>query len=115
MAMTTDEAIQINAELLRRAKGRKGNPNWEEWYGVRCAVCAHYVQEGEQYLNWIPAMYKDRARADTKIMHASCLVLGDGSSYNYSKKEAVYKGGGPLLTNDLIYDIINGKETDDSD
>lgn len=113
MAMTTDEAIQINAEVLRRAKGRKGTPNWQEWYGVRCALCAREIQEGQEFITFIPMAYKHDLRADTKIIHVMCLEFSDRGSYNYNKKEAVYKSDGfPLLTDDLIYDIIQGKETD---
>ena len=113
MGVTTDEALLINAEVLRRAKGRGGNSNHYQWEGQRCALCAYELQEGQEFISFIPMDYKDYKRVDTSVIHVKCLDFKDRNSYNYNKKTATgERRNYPLLTNDVIYDIIQGKETD---
>lgn len=110
--MTKDEAILINDELLRLAKlGRQGD-NSNEWYGKRCAMCAREVQEGQEYLSFIPGIYRDRRKVMTDLLHTFCLDLRDRSMYPINRKVASKKSYGPLLTVDRIYDIISEKEND---
>lgn len=106
--MTKEEALQINDQLLERAKLYSGS-NASEWKWKRCALCCNEIQEGQEYLTFIPMDYKHITKLETKILHIKCLDLRDRGSYNYNRKRAENNDPSGLLTGDWIYDIIKGK------
>lgn len=110
--MTKDEAILLNDLVISNAKYKRGD-NSREWHGKRCAMCAHEILAGQEYLSFIPGTYRDRRKVMTDLLHTFCLDLRDRSSYPINRKVACEKGFTPLLTNDMIYDIISEKENDD--
>lgn len=108
--MTKEEALEINAELIRRAKFHTGG-NAHEWKFKRCALCCNEIHLGQEYLTFIPMDYKRWTKLETKILHINCLDFKDRNSYNYNRHRAEDADPEDLLTGDWIYDIIQEKET----
>src|SRR5258708_7312683 len=100
--MTKDEAILINNKLIKKAKsiGDTGLP--KEWQWSRCDLCTFQIVEGEKYISFTPAAYKDRRKAFSGLTHVDCLDFHDRTSYPYSTKTAV-NGKSTLLTSNWIY------------
>lgn len=109
--MTKEEALAINAELIRRAK-TQAKSNTYEWRFKRCAMCCNEIFMGQEYLSFVPADYKRWTKLETNIMHVNCLDTRDRNSYNYNRRRADYVDPAELLTGDWIYDIIQKKEND---
>lgn len=111
--MTNEEAILINDAVIRRAKDRRGDNNYKEWFGKRCVLCTYAIEEGDDYLSWCPIDYRkwQKLEQTPSLTHIQCLDFKDRSSYPHNHKVATTERRNfPLLTNDLVYDIIQEKE-----
>lgn len=112
--MIRETALAINDELLKRAR-KHTTDNSHEWKWKRCALCCDEILEGQEYLSFIPMDYKRWVKLESKIIHVRCLDIRDRNSYNYNRRFASDAEPSERLTGDWIYDIIQEKETHDSD